>query len=147
MTDGVEMRDPDGYRIEIVERSGEAAAKPRGRSENHTRARDSGYARHRAAYAAVPQRSEGARMSAEENVQTAKDGYAAFGRGDLPGILELLTDDIEWVNPGPPDVIPGAGTHRGKDAVAGFFGTLAQSTDFQAFERGSSSPRETMSWR
>jgi len=23
MTDGVEMRDPDGYRIEIVERSGE----------------------------------------------------------------------------------------------------------------------------
>jgi hypothetical protein len=76
-------------------------------------------------------------MSAEENVQTAKDGYAAFGRGDLPGILELLTDDIEWVNPGPPDVIPGAGTHRGKDAVAGFFGTLAQSTEFQAFE-----PRE-----
>jgi ketosteroid isomerase-like protein len=76
-------------------------------------------------------------MSAEENVQTAKDGYAAFGREDLPGILELLTDDIEWVNPGPPDVIPGAGKHVGKDAVAGFFGTLAQSTDFQAFE-----PRE-----
>ena len=76
-------------------------------------------------------------MSAEVNVQTAKDGYAAFGGGDLPGILALLTDDIEWVNPGPPDVIPGAGTHRGKDAVAAFFGTLAQSTDFQAFE-----PRE-----
>jgi ketosteroid isomerase-like protein len=76
-------------------------------------------------------------MSAEENTQTAKDGYAAFGRGDVPAILELLTDDIEWLNPGPPDVIPGAGTHRGKEAVAGFFGTLAQSVDFQTFE-----PRE-----
>ena len=76
-------------------------------------------------------------MSAEANTQTAMDGYAAFGRGDVPAILELLTDDIEWVNPGPPDVIPGAGTHRGKEAVAGFFGTLAQNTDFQTFE-----PRE-----
>ena len=38
-------------------------------------------------------------MSAEENTQTAKDGYAAFGRGDVPAILELLTDGIEWVDP------------------------------------------------
>jgi ketosteroid isomerase-like protein len=76
-------------------------------------------------------------MSAEENIQTAMDGYAAFGRGDIPWILEHLTDDIEWVNPGPPDVIPGAGTHRGKAAVGGFFGTLAESADFQTFE-----PRE-----
>jgi hypothetical protein len=48
-------------------------------------------------------------MSAEENVKTAEEGYAAFGRGDLPAILELLTDDIEWIEPGPPDVIPAAG--------------------------------------
>ena len=73
-------------------------------------------------------------MSVEENVQTAKEGYAAFGRGDLPAILELLTDDIEWISPGPPDVIPEAGTYRGKEAVAGFFATLAEDVDFHKFE-------------
>jgi ketosteroid isomerase-like protein len=76
-------------------------------------------------------------MSAEDNVKTAKDGYAAFGRGDVPGILELLADDIEWISPGPPDVIPGAGTYRGKEAVGGFFAALAEEADFQTFE-----PRE-----
>ena len=53
-------------------------------------------------------------MSAEENVQIAQAGYAAFGRGDLPAILELLTDDIEWIElRAPPDVTPAAGTYRG----------------------------------
>lgn len=76
-------------------------------------------------------------MSAEEHTQQAKDAYAAFGRGDVPAILEALADDVEWILPGPPDVIPGAGTHRGKEAVAAFFGTLAENVDFQTFE-----PRE-----
>ena len=39
-------------------------------------------------------------MSAEENAATAQQGYAAFGRGDLAAILELLTDDIEWIESG-----------------------------------------------
>jgi ketosteroid isomerase-like protein len=73
-------------------------------------------------------------VSAEENVQTAKEGYAAFGRGDVPAILELLTDDIEWIDPGPPDVLPAAGTHRGKEAVGGFFATLGGEVDFRKFE-------------
>ena len=73
-------------------------------------------------------------MSAEENVQTAQAGYAAFGRGDLPAILELLTDDIEWIEPGPADVIPAAGTYRGKDEVARFFATLSESAEITRFE-------------
>ena len=76
-------------------------------------------------------------MSAEQNTQTAMDGYAAFGRGDIPAILELLTDDVEWVLPGPPEILPGVGTHRGKPAVGAWFGTLAENADFQVFE-----PRE-----
>jgi len=73
-------------------------------------------------------------MSAEENVQTAKEGYAAFGRGDVPAILELLTDDIEWIEPGPADVIPAAGTYRGKEEVAGFFATLGENAEIHKFE-------------
>ena len=73
-------------------------------------------------------------MSVEENVQTAQEGYAAFGRGDVPAILELLTDDIEWIEPGPADVIPAAGTYRGKDEVAGFFATLGEDVEIHKFE-------------
>ncbi len=73
-------------------------------------------------------------MSAEENVKTAQEGYAAFGRGDVPAILELLTDDIEWIEAGPPDVIPSAGTHRGKEEVGRFFATLSEDVEIHRFE-------------
>jgi ketosteroid isomerase-like protein len=73
-------------------------------------------------------------MSAEDNVKIAQEGYAAFGRGDIPAILELLTDDIEWIEPGPPDVIPAAGTYRGKEDVGRFFATLSESVDIHRFE-------------
>jgi len=73
-------------------------------------------------------------MSVEENVQTAKDGYTAFGRGDIPAILELLTDDVEWIEPGPADVIPAAGTYRGKEEVSRFFGTLGEEVEIHRFE-------------
>jgi ketosteroid isomerase-like protein len=73
-------------------------------------------------------------MSSEENVQTAKEGYAAFGRGDVGAILEQLTDDIEWIEPGPADVIAAAGTYRGKEQVAGFFATLGENVEIHKFE-------------
>lgn len=75
-------------------------------------------------------------MLEQENTQRVKDGYAAFLRGDMPAVLEVLADDIEWVVPGPADS-PGAGTHRGKQAVHAWFGALAENLEFQVFE-----PRE-----
>jgi ketosteroid isomerase-like protein len=76
-------------------------------------------------------------MPEQENTQTAKDAYAAFGRGDIPAVLDVMTDDIEWVFPGSADVVPLAGTHTGKAAVGAWFGTLDANVEFQAFE-----PRE-----
>jgi ketosteroid isomerase-like protein len=75
-------------------------------------------------------------MSAEQNTQRAKDGYAAFMRGDIPAVIEFLADDIEWVTPGPSD-IPVAGTYTGKQAVLAFFGVLGENLEFHVFE-----PRE-----
>jgi uncharacterized protein len=75
-------------------------------------------------------------MLEQENIQRVKDGYAAFLRGDMPAVLEVLADDIEWVVSGPSD-LPGAGTHSGKQAVHAWFGTLAENLEFQVFE-----PRE-----
>jgi ketosteroid isomerase-like protein len=50
-------------------------------------------------------------MSAEENVQTVKDFFAAMGSGDRHRLLSLVVEDIEWIIPG--EDWPLAGTHRG----------------------------------
>lgn len=62
--------------------------------------------------------------------------YAAFGRGDLSALLELLTDDVDWRFVA--DRASGyAGSVRGKAAVAQWFARVAEADDIQAFE-----PRE-----
>jgi ketosteroid isomerase-like protein len=64
--------------------------------------------------------------------------YAAFGRRDIPAILELLTDDIDWrFHAGANAGIPYGGRYSGKEAVQRWFGLLAESDDIQEFE-----PRE-----
>jgi ketosteroid isomerase-like protein len=32
-----------------------------------------------------------------QNVDVVQQGYEAFGRGDIPALLESLTDDVEWI--------------------------------------------------
>jgi len=72
-------------------------------------------------------------MPAQDNVQQAKDNYAAFGRGDIAAIMQTLVDDVEWIVPGTADV-PTAGTFRGKQAVQDWFGVVGQTVEFQRFE-------------
>ena len=71
-------------------------------------------------------------MSVQENVQIVKDAYAAFGRGDIQGLLALLAEDIEWISPG--GAVPPADTHRGRAAVADFFQKLSGTVEFSSFE-------------
>ena len=33
-------------------------------------------------------------MTAEQNIETARQMYQAFGRGDVQAILDLVTDDV-----------------------------------------------------
>jgi ketosteroid isomerase-like protein len=44
--------------------------------------------------------------------------YAAFGRGDLPEILELLDDDVEWSSF---RTLSQGGEFKGRDGVLKFF--------------------------
>jgi ketosteroid isomerase-like protein len=76
-------------------------------------------------------------VSAEENARLVQGAYEAFGRGEIEALAELMTDDVEWVNPGDPDDNPNAGTFKGKEAVLGWFGGLAATRDYTTFE-----PRE-----
>lgn len=35
-------------------------------------------------------------MSAEQNIDTARQMYQAFGRGDVQAVLDRVTDDVDW---------------------------------------------------
>jgi ketosteroid isomerase-like protein len=73
-------------------------------------------------------------MSEQANVQVVKDAYAAFLRGDVQGILDRVSNDVEWVAA---DVEPVAGTYRGKAEVAQFFQRVNETAEYPLFE-----PRE-----
>ena len=72
-------------------------------------------------------------MNEQENVQVVQEMFAAFGRGDSAGVLDRLSDDIEWRIAGPSE-LPYAGIHRGRDEVAKFFQTFGQVAEFEVFE-------------
>jgi ketosteroid isomerase-like protein len=60
--------------------------------------------------------------------------YEAFGRGDVPAILGMLADDVDWYDPGPPEVTH-AGRYRGRDDVGRFFSKVGESLDIEAFQQ------------
>jgi ketosteroid isomerase-like protein len=61
----------------------------------------------------------------EDNVQTVQTIYEAFGRGDLPAILEKLDPDVVWDHDGHSWGIPWYEPRTGRDDVTKFFGALA----------------------
>jgi ketosteroid isomerase-like protein len=60
--------------------------------------------------------------------------YDLFGKGDVPAILDLVTDDIRWVCPGPTNILPYAQVYHGKKGVAEFFRLIYANKDFPGFE-------------
>ncbi len=71
-----------------------------------------------------------------QNVEVVQRTYEAVGRGDVPAVLDLLTDDVEWVFQGP-STIPFAGTRRGREGAEEFFSLVGKTLEFEQFE-----PRE-----
>lgn len=60
--------------------------------------------------------------------------YAAFGRGDVDGVLAELADDVDWAAEAAGTGAPWYGAHRGRDAVPGFFAAIAGAVDIERFE-------------
>jgi ketosteroid isomerase-like protein len=58
---------------------------------------------------------------AAENKAVTRAAWDAFAAGDLPSIMKILTDDIEWVIPGNSKI---SGIYRGKEEVTNFLMTL-----------------------
>jgi ketosteroid isomerase-like protein len=66
------------------------------------------------------------------NLETVQDIYAAFGAGDIPGILSKLADDVDWEYGSTSTDVPWLQHRRGRDAVGGFFEALV-ALDFHSF--------------
>ena len=72
-------------------------------------------------------------MSSEHNLEVVRTVYAAFGRGDLDGILAALDPQVTWRTPGAPD-LPTGGLRHGIAAVREFFGLLLATFDIVEFQ-------------
>jgi ketosteroid isomerase-like protein len=75
-------------------------------------------------------------MNEQQNTQLVRQAYECFQAGDIPGLMDLCAEDIEW-KLDPTEGVPFTGARHGKGAVMEFFSTLDQSQHPLHFE-----PRE-----
>jgi ketosteroid isomerase-like protein len=64
-------------------------------------------------------------MSIEENKRIATEFFARFSRGDVPGVLELMSEDASWRVPGKPGTVPICGV-RTKPQMARLFAGMKE---------------------
>jgi uncharacterized protein len=67
------------------------------------------------------------------NTEIVQEAYRCFGKADIEGLLNLLTEDIEWTTP-EIDVYELGGTRRGRDEVGRFFALLDETENITEFE-------------
>lgn len=63
----------------------------------------------------------------EQGVEVVKRAYAAFAKGDVPAVLGVFADDIEWHEA---EGMPYGGVYRGGEAVVqNVFGPISQDVE------------------
>lgn len=72
-----------------------------------------------------------------DNLQKIQGVYAAFGAGDLPAILAVLSPDIDWIQYCPKEAIPFGGHYHGHEGIIQFFTLVGQNAEVEQYE-----PRE-----
>ena len=72
-------------------------------------------------------------MSEQQNVQAVQAMYAAFGNGDIQGILAHLSEEVEWRAYSPYDASL-ARTYTGHAGVGQFFQELNAAMSMDVFE-------------
>ena len=72
----------------------------------------------------------------QDNVAKTQELFGHFGAGNIPGILEMLNDDIVIDFYGP-STIPYAGHYEGKEQARKFFETVLASVNINQFDQDS----------
>ncbi len=70
----------------------------------------------------------------DANVKFVQDVYGAFGRGDIPTVLDALAPDVSWGMVGRPEDFPPAGIRSGKAGAGEFFRLLKETQQITRFE-------------
>ena len=68
------------------------------------------------------------------NIKLVQDVYAAFGRRDIPTVLDALTPDVSWGMIGRAQDVPMAGIRQGKAGAGEFFKLLKETQEITRFE-------------
>ncbi|MBI2376996.1 MAG: nuclear transport factor 2 family protein [Deltaproteobacteria bacterium] len=69
-----------------------------------------------------------------DNVELVKRAYAAFGRGDIPAILDMMTPDVTIGIVGRKEDAPFLGMSTGPAGVGEFFKQLGEAQEIHSFE-------------
>lgn len=73
------------------------------------------------------------------NVSTVQKMYEAFGRGDVPGVLEHVSEDTVWDFNGGRAEVPWHAPVKGRSELLGFFQSFGGNVEVHVFQ-----PREFM---
>ncbi|MEZ5100359.1 MAG: nuclear transport factor 2 family protein [Thermoleophilia bacterium] len=68
------------------------------------------------------------------HIETVQAIYGAFARGDVPGILAHLADDVAWDQDTPSWGLPWYEPRAGRDQVPAFFEALLANVELARFE-------------
>lgn len=68
------------------------------------------------------------------NIEIVKGIYAAFGRGDVPAILEACDEGVTWGIDSVATEVPPYGVRDGRAGVGRFAAAWAENVDFTRFE-------------
>src|SRR5438309_110966 len=69
----------------------------------------------------------------DASLQKVQEFFAKFGKGDIPGVLDTLSEDVDWFIPGPA-TIPYAGARKGRTEAGKFFTSFSDAVEVQKFE-------------
>jgi uncharacterized protein len=72
-------------------------------------------------------------LTTTANIETVQHAFADFTRGNIPGILNVCTDDVIWSSWKNPE-ISFAKTYTGKAGAATFFSDLNNEVTYTVFE-------------
>lgn len=73
-------------------------------------------------------------MSSEDNMKVISTAYDAFGRGDIPAVLDLIHDDCDWGVEASARIAPYYGIRHGTNEVLAFFEELGSTFEVERFE-------------
>jgi ketosteroid isomerase-like protein len=79
----------------------------------------------------------------DPKIASVQSLYAAFGAGDMDGVLAVLADDVDWAAEAAGTGAPWYGSYRGVASVPAFFAAIASNVTIHEFDVQSYTSNDT----